>query len=63
MLTDLGRHPADGGYVISCADEAGCVLLQLEVTQPLVDGLSVLTGDQEDLQDILLNRLSNNNNS
>lgn len=56
MLTDLGRHPTDGGYVISCADEAGCVLLQLEVTQPLVDGLSVLTGDQEDLQDILLNR-------
>lgn len=38
----LRGHPADCGHVVSGAHEAGGVLLQLEVTEPLEDGLCVL---------------------
>lgn len=41
-LPDLRGHPADGGYVISRSDEVGSVLLQLELTQPLVYSFRVL---------------------
>lgn len=45
--THLGSHSADGGHVIASADEVGCVMLQLELTQPLVDGLGVLTRERD----------------
>lgn len=47
--THLRGHPTNGGYIISCVDEVGCVLLQLELTQPLVDGLRVLTTERGDI--------------
>ena len=43
--THLGGHPADGGHVVARGDEVGRVLLQLELLQPLVDGLRVLGGE------------------
>lgn len=42
MLAHLRSHPADGRYVVSRSDEIGSVLLQLELTQPLVDSFRVL---------------------
>lgn len=47
--THLRSHPADGGNVVSHFNEVGRVLFQLEVTQPLVDGLRVLTRETVNL--------------
>lgn len=44
--THLRGHPADSGNIISRVDEVGRVLLQLELTQPLIDGLTVLTTER-----------------
>lgn len=38
----LGSHPADCRHVIAGADEVPGVLLQLELAQPLMNGLCVL---------------------
>lgn len=38
----LRGHPADGGHVIASADKVPGVVLQLEVAQPLADGLCIL---------------------
>lgn len=42
VLTHLRSHPADGWNIITSIDEVGSVLLQLELTQPLIDGLGIL---------------------
>lgn len=58
--THLGGHPADGGYIISCFDEVGGVLLQLKLTQPLVDGLRVLTTERREIYEAALSHTHRN---
>lgn len=38
----LRSHPADGGNIVAGAQEVPGVLLQLEVAQPLEDGVRIL---------------------
>ena len=52
--THLRGHPADGGYIVSCFDEVGGVLLQLKLTQPLVDGLRVLMTERGEIYEASL---------
>lgn len=58
--THLRGHPADGGYIISCFDEVGGVLLQLKLTQPLVDGLRVLTTERGEIYEAALSHTHRN---
>lgn len=48
----LGSHPADGGHVITGADKVPSVVLQLEVAQPLADGLCVLHHRRTDFRQL-----------
>lgn len=41
-LVHLGSHPADCRNIITSAEEVPDVLLQLELPQPLIDGLCIL---------------------
>lgn len=38
----LGCHATDGGHVVAGLQEVGGVALQLELAQPVIDGLRVL---------------------
>lgn len=42
----LRGHPADGRYIISSVQEVSGVLLELELTQPLIDGFCILKHTQ-----------------
>lgn len=44
--TYLGCHAADGWHVVASLQEVGSVALQLEFTQPVVNGLSILWDPQ-----------------
>lgn len=39
---DLGRHTTNGWHVVAIVEEVGRVLLQLELAEPLEDGICVL---------------------
>lgn len=40
--THLGRHAADGWHVVAGLQEVGGIALQLELTEPVVNGLGIL---------------------
>ena len=40
--TDLGRHAADSWHVVAGLQKVGSVALQLELAQPVMNGLSIL---------------------
>lgn len=42
VFAHLRSHPADGWNIITSTDEVPSILLQLELTQPLIDGLCIL---------------------
>lgn len=45
-LPYLWGHAADGGDIIAGAEEVGSVRLQLELTQPVVNGFCILRRGQ-----------------
>lgn len=42
-LPYLWSHATDGWHIITCVQEVGSVALQLEFTQPVVNGFSILS--------------------
>lgn len=52
-LPYLGGHAADGGDVIASVEKVGSVRLQLELTQPVVNGFCILGRGQGKEQPVM----------